>query len=250
MLLLLLLACCMHPPQPFPLVTHPQRYDVIIDWPTFAFLMLNFGLVGTFSIFYQNGIPRTVTQGYLIMVAVIMAWILTKLPVWTAWALLVMLALYDLCAVLTPCGPLNCLIQAAQQHRDPIPGLLYEANVGEGTGTEREQRRRANGAVRDTLVTRRGVGGPGPDGTEGGSGGAFTTGGDGKVEGYEGDYLAPGEEDGSMVLPAAADPESEGGSAVVGGRVQQGGSSSGGPGAVAPQLQMQRGPPSEHSDGE
>jgi len=30
---------------------------------------------------------------------------------WTSWALLVALALYDLCAVLTPCGPLRALVR-------------------------------------------------------------------------------------------------------------------------------------------
>ncbi|RYG53713.1 hypothetical protein EON66_08135 [archaeon] len=49
---------------------------------------------------------------------------------WTSWVLLVLLALYDLCAVLTPCGPLRALINLAQKRQDPIPGLLYEANVG------------------------------------------------------------------------------------------------------------------------
>ena len=49
---------------------------------------------------------------------------------WTVWSLLVALALYDLCAVLTPCGPLRKLVELAQERQDPIPGLLYEAEVG------------------------------------------------------------------------------------------------------------------------
>lgn len=52
------------------------------------------------------------------------------LPQWTVWSLLVALALYDLCAVLTPCGPLRKLVELAQERQDPIPGLLYEADVG------------------------------------------------------------------------------------------------------------------------
>ena len=40
-----------------------------------------------------------------------------------------MLALYDLCAVLTPCGPLKLLVGLMQERNDPLPGLLYEANL-------------------------------------------------------------------------------------------------------------------------
>lgn len=35
----------------------------------------------------------------------------------TAWCLLFMLAVYDLCAVLTPCGPLKALVNL-MQHED------------------------------------------------------------------------------------------------------------------------------------
>lgn len=40
-----------------------------------------------------------------------------------------LLAIYDLCAVLTPCGPLKCLIDLSQERDDPIPALLYEAKT-------------------------------------------------------------------------------------------------------------------------
>lgn len=83
------------------------------------------------------------------------------------------LAFYDLCAVLTPCGPLRalvrffphpprhsssaplrpcarplasfltlrdpCQIELAQTRRDPLPALLYEANLGDGTRSGRRQ---------------------------------------------------------------------------------------------------------------
>jgi presenilin 1 len=101
------------------------------DWPSLIFIMWNFAIVGVVSVFWQRGVPRVVTQGYLVCVSVVMAWILSKLPEWTVWALLVALALYDLCAVLTPCGPLKALVALAQERRDPLPGLLYEANVDE-----------------------------------------------------------------------------------------------------------------------
>lgn len=44
-----------------------------------------------------------------------------------------MLALYDLCAVLTPCGPLKALVNAMQEEGSPdMPGLLYEAHLPAG----------------------------------------------------------------------------------------------------------------------
>lgn len=147
----------------FVVWTFFQVFHVSISWVTFGLIMWNFAIVGVISvsaapvcalfpaltapapqIFYQKGIPRWVTQGYLICVSVIMSWIVTKLPEWSSWALLVALALYDLCAVLTPCGPLRALISLAETRQDPIPGLLYEANVGSSD----------NDAVRDTLVPR------------------------------------------------------------------------------------------------
>ena len=114
----------------FVVYTAIKVYQWAVDWPSFVFLMYNFAVGGIVAVFWQKGVPRIVTQGYLVAVSVIMAWIVTKLPEWTSWSLLVALALYDLCAVLTPCGPLKALVKLAQERKDPIPGLLYEANVG------------------------------------------------------------------------------------------------------------------------
>jgi len=45
-----------------------------------------------------------------------------------------MLAFYDLCAVLTPCGPLKALVNLMQEKDSPdMPGLLYEAQLPAGT---------------------------------------------------------------------------------------------------------------------
>jgi hypothetical protein len=71
-------------------------YQGILDYLTLALLMFNFAVGGAVAVFWQKGSPRYVTQGYLIATSVIMAWILTKLPEWTSWALLVALAVYDL----------------------------------------------------------------------------------------------------------------------------------------------------------
>ena len=50
-----------------------------------------------------------------------------------------MLALYDLCAVLTPCGPLKMLVGLMQERNEPLPGLLYEANIPAPTDFSQSQ---------------------------------------------------------------------------------------------------------------
>jgi presenilin 1 len=95
---------------------------------TFFFVLYNNLIVGVLAIFYQHGIPTFITQGYLVETSVIMAWQLSGLPTWFAWTLLVLLAFYDLFAVLTPCGPLKFLIKVVTEDSEgrPLPGLLYE----------------------------------------------------------------------------------------------------------------------------
>jgi hypothetical protein len=117
-----------------------DRYLLRIDKLTFAVTMYNFAIVGVIAIF--SGIlgstpavvPVYVNQAYLVLTSVIVAWQLSHFDPWTAWVLLVLLALYDLLAVLTPCGPLRALVKLMQRDDAPaMPGLLYEASL---TNTE------------------------------------------------------------------------------------------------------------------
>jgi len=114
-------------------LTFVQRYHVVMDLITFYFLLVNFALVGIISIFYAKGIPSYITQMYLVLTSVLLAWQLNFFDDWTTWMLLVLLALYDLCAVLTPCGPLKALVNLMQKDGAPeMPGLLYEARLPRG----------------------------------------------------------------------------------------------------------------------
>ena len=120
-----------------------ERHRIPIDTISFYFILFNFAVVGTVSIFYQKGIPMFMTQTYLVFTSVILAWQLSHLDSWTTWTLLVFLALYDLCAVLTPCGPLKFLVKLMSQDDAPdMPGLLYEANLP--AGVERPGRQNIN----------------------------------------------------------------------------------------------------------
>ncbi|TYZ58950.1 hypothetical protein PybrP1_001810 [[Pythium] brassicae (nom. inval.)] len=103
--------------------------DVIVDAFSVLFSMYNFAVVGVIAIFYQKGTSKGLGQIYLVLTSVIMAWQLGQFPEWSTWALVVVLAFYDLCAVLTPCGPLKWLVNLVQQEGRPLPGLLYEADV-------------------------------------------------------------------------------------------------------------------------
>jgi len=105
-------------------------YGVPVDKITFYFFMFNFAVTGVLAVFWGQGIPTTITQGYLIATAVILAWYLSFFDDWTTWTLLFMLAVYDLCAVLTPCGPLKALVNLMSQDDAPeMPGLLFEADL-------------------------------------------------------------------------------------------------------------------------
>ncbi|CEG38126.1 presenilin-like protein [Plasmopara halstedii] len=98
--------------------------NIPIDVLTLFFAMYNFSVVGVLSIFYQKGLPTWLTQTYLVLTSVIMAWQLGQFPEWSSWALLVVLAFYDLCAVLTPCGPLKWLVSLVQQEGRPLPAEI------------------------------------------------------------------------------------------------------------------------------
>jgi hypothetical protein len=120
-----------------------EKYKIIMDLITFYFLLFNFAIVGCIAIFFPKGIPAYITQSYLVATSIILAWQLSQFNDWTAWCLLVLLALYDLCAVLTPCGPLKALIGLMSKDGAPsLPGLLYEARLPDGVERPRNNNQR------------------------------------------------------------------------------------------------------------
>jgi presenilin 1 len=105
-------------------------YKIPVDKVSFGFFMFNFAFVGVVAVFWGQGVPKMVTQAYLICTSVILAWHLSYFDDWTTWTLLFMLAVYDLCAVLTPCGPLKALVNLMSKENAPeMPGLLFEADL-------------------------------------------------------------------------------------------------------------------------
>jgi presenilin 1 len=61
------------------------------------------------------------TQGYLICTSILLVWQLSRFDEYTCFSLLAALAFYDLCAVLSPCGPLKALVGLMQERNVPLP---------------------------------------------------------------------------------------------------------------------------------
>jgi presenilin 1 len=102
-------------------------WNIAMDDITFVFFLWNFAIVGILAIFWHA--PTKVNQGYLILISGLLAIFFTRLPPWTTLAILAIVAIYDIVAVLSPCGPLRVLVETAQQRQEPIPALLYNASV-------------------------------------------------------------------------------------------------------------------------
>jgi len=98
-----------------------------VDYISFAFIIANITVVGAIATFWVA--PRWLTQASLILISFLVATYFSQLPEWTTWAILIMIACYDLAAVLCPKGPLKMLLDTAQERNEPIPALLYNASV-------------------------------------------------------------------------------------------------------------------------
>lgn len=118
--------------------------DARVDVITFYLFLYNFAIGGVLSIFWHG--PTLVKQVYLVLVSAIMAFLLSLLPEWTTWTFMAALSIYDLCAVLSPCGPLKCLIEMAQTREEAIPALLYEAHPNRGVNEQIRQTQSADEA--------------------------------------------------------------------------------------------------------
>lgn len=121
-----------------------EKFNVPIDCITFLVVLFNFAVVGVLAVFMSK-MAILVTQGYLVLIGMLVAFWFTLLPEWTTWVLLVAIALYDLAAVLLPVGPLRLLVELAMSRDEDIPALVYEARPvthhDSGSGENTVQRR-------------------------------------------------------------------------------------------------------------
>ncbi|EGC28265.1 hypothetical protein DICPUDRAFT_51947 [Dictyostelium purpureum] len=102
--------------------------NMALDYVTFAFLIYNFTVCGIVAVFWYS--HQYVNQLYLVIISILMAISLTRLPQWTIFTLLVIVAIYDLFAVLCPRGPLKVLVELSQERKESIPALVYETGKG------------------------------------------------------------------------------------------------------------------------
>lgn len=103
-----------------------QYFRIPVDCFTFLLVLFNFTVVGVLAVFMSK-MAIFVTQGYLVVIGMLVAYWFTLLPEWTTWMLLVAMSLYDLAAVLLPGGPLRLLVELAMARDEDIPALVYEA---------------------------------------------------------------------------------------------------------------------------
>jgi len=97
----------------------PSTFHLAVCWASAACLQV----VGILSLFFLP-VPLFLKQCYTVWVGICVAYIFTHVPEWTSWVLLVIMALYDLAAVLLPGGPLKvggrhprkCYLDEAHAH--------------------------------------------------------------------------------------------------------------------------------------
>lgn len=94
-------------------------------------------------------------------IGVCVAYVFTRVPTWTAWTLLAVMALYDLYAVLHKQGPLRALVTEALATDGLPPGLVYESRgvrprdhawTVRGGGGERRGEVRGGGGKREQSL--------------------------------------------------------------------------------------------------
>ncbi|CAF0911822.1 unnamed protein product [Adineta steineri] len=94
-----------------------------IDWLTILFYVYNILSIAILSMFWLS--PDIIKQIVTIYQCIIMILYVLKIaPEWIAWALLPLLAIWDMIAVLLPFGPLYLLINLFQKRKLQVPSMM------------------------------------------------------------------------------------------------------------------------------
>lgn len=115
-----------------------QKEGGHMDWISFVYILFNFAAIGAVTLFFAPA-PLLLKQSYLVITGVVTAFVFTWIPEWTTWILLGAMSVYDIVAVLTPAGPLQMLVQMAEEREEEIPALVYQARPVERRNTRRHR---------------------------------------------------------------------------------------------------------------
>lgn len=90
-----------------------ERWPAVLDWLTLVLPAYNFAVVGTVAIYWEDAFPQwhRFRNELLLLVAVALTWPFCCFAEWTVWTFLLVMVIWDLFAVLTPCGPLRYVME-------------------------------------------------------------------------------------------------------------------------------------------
>ena len=110
-------------------ITLFNTLNIIINPILFYVFIAIFTITGLFAIFKKDWMPVIVTKSYYIIISVLMSWNFSAFDLYPTFTFLFMLSIYDVLAVLSPCGPLKKLIQAMKLKKKPLTGLFFEVKL-------------------------------------------------------------------------------------------------------------------------
>ncbi|GAB5363445.1 hypothetical protein AAMO2058_000883600 [Amorphochlora amoebiformis] len=92
---------------------------------SFSMFIYNFTVCGLVALTFSRLRSSIFNKAYLIILCVSLVWPFTEFPELTVWCTLGLLTIYDLLAVLTPCGPLRFIMEREITAASTLPGLMY-----------------------------------------------------------------------------------------------------------------------------
>ena len=103
-----------------------------VDILSFIGCFWNLTVVGIHAVILNDGCgvplcPLNLNRAFCILLAAAMAWPFAEFPEWSVWMTVIVLGIYDLCAVLSPCGPLKYIMdkEGSSPGMEPLPAMLY-----------------------------------------------------------------------------------------------------------------------------